>query len=115
MLVLLQRTEEYGIDILKVQEIRGYDAVTRIANSPVFLKSVINLRGAAIVPIVDLRIRFGLGNIRYDEFTVVIILNAWLIVLLVLLSMECQMSLTLSQIRFVLPLTLVSLFKQIIC
>ncbi len=74
MLVFTLGTEEYGIDILKVQEIRGYDAVTRIANSPVFLKGVINLRGA-IVPIVDLRIRFGLGNIRYDEFTVVIILN----------------------------------------
>lgn len=74
MLVFTLGTEEYGIDILKVQEIRGYDAVTRIANSPIFLKGVINLRGA-IVPIVDLRIRFGLGNIRYDEFTVVIILN----------------------------------------
>lgn len=74
MLVFTLGTEEYGIDILKVQEIRGYDAVTRIANSPIFLKGVINLRGA-IVPIVDLRIRFGLGNIQYDEFTVVIILN----------------------------------------
>ncbi|HUN91717.1 MAG TPA: chemotaxis protein CheW, partial [Burkholderiaceae bacterium] len=46
--------EEYGIDILKVQEIRGYDAVTRIANAPSFIKGVINLRGV-IVPIVDLR------------------------------------------------------------
>jgi purine-binding chemotaxis protein CheW len=67
-------SEEYGIDILKVQEIRGYDAVTRIANTPEFLKGVINLRGT-IVPIVDLRIKFGLGNPTYDEFTVVIILN----------------------------------------
>lgn len=66
--------EEYGIDILKVQEIRGYDAVTRIANTPDHLKGVTNLRGA-IVPIVDLRIRFGLGEPVYDEFTVVIILN----------------------------------------
>ena len=47
--------EEYGIDILKVQEIRGYDAVTKIANAPPFIKGVINLRGV-IVPIVDLRI-----------------------------------------------------------
>ncbi|WP_305042767.1 chemotaxis protein CheW [Geoalkalibacter sp.] len=66
--------ESYGMDILKVQEIRGYDAVTRIANAPDFLKGVINLRGV-IVPIVDLRIKFGLGRVVYDEFTVVIILN----------------------------------------
>ncbi len=66
--------EEYGIDILKVQEIRGYDAVTRIANTPEFIKGVINLRGT-IVPIIDLRIKFGLGDPSYDEFTVVIILN----------------------------------------
>lgn len=66
--------EEYGMDILKVQEIRGYDAVTRIANTPAHLKGVINLRGS-IVPIVDLRIRFGLGEPVYDAFTVVIILN----------------------------------------
>ncbi len=66
--------EEYGIDILKVQEIRGYDAVTRIANSPAFIKGVINLRGV-IVPIVDLRIKFKLGEPSYDPFTVVIILN----------------------------------------
>ena len=50
--------EEYGIDILKVQEIRGYDAVTTIANAPSFIKGVINLRGT-IVPIVDLRIKFA--------------------------------------------------------
>lgn len=67
-------SEEYGIDILKVQEIRGYDAVTRIADAPGFLKGVINLRGV-IVPIVDLRIKFQLGEVRYDEFTVVVILN----------------------------------------
>jgi len=66
--------EEYGIDILKVQEIRGYDTVTRIANSPAFIKGVINLRGV-IVPIVDLRIKFNLGESTYDAFTVVIILN----------------------------------------
>jgi purine-binding chemotaxis protein CheW len=66
--------EEYGIDILKVQEIRGYDAVTTIANSPEFIKGVINLRGI-IVPIIDMRIKFSLGNVTYNELTVVIILN----------------------------------------
>jgi len=66
--------EQYGIDILKVQEIRGYDAVTQIANTPEFIKGVVNLRGK-IVPIVDLRIKFNLGKVEYDEFTVVIILN----------------------------------------
>ena len=66
--------EEYGMDILKVQEIRGYDAVTAIANTPDFIKGVINLRGI-IVPIVDLRIKFHLGNVEYNELTVVIILN----------------------------------------
>ena len=66
--------EEYGVDILKVQEIRGYDQVTSIANSPAFIKGVINLRGA-IVPIVDLRIKFNLPSVTYDPFTVVIILN----------------------------------------
>jgi purine-binding chemotaxis protein CheW len=66
--------EEYGIDILKVQEIRGYDAVTTIANTPEFIKGVINLRGI-IVPIVDLRIKFRLSKVEYDQFTVVIILN----------------------------------------
>jgi purine-binding chemotaxis protein CheW len=66
--------EEYGIDILKVQEIRGYEAVTRIANAPAFIKGVVNLRGV-IVPIVDLRVKFALGEARYDAFTVVVILN----------------------------------------
>ena len=66
--------EEYGMDILKVQEIRGYDAVTHIANTPEFFKGVMNLRGV-IVPIVDMRIKFNLGNPVYDEFTVVIIMN----------------------------------------
>lgn len=66
--------EEYGIDILRVQEIRGYDAVTAIANAPPFIKGVINLRGT-IVPIVDMRIKFNLPNATYDDFTVVIILN----------------------------------------
>ena len=60
-------SEEYGIDILKVQEIRGYEAVTRIANAPDFLKGVINLRGI-IVPVVDMRIKFNLGTPTYDQF-----------------------------------------------
>ncbi|MDE2387844.1 MAG: chemotaxis protein CheW [Betaproteobacteria bacterium] len=66
--------EEYGIDILKVQEIRGYDAITQIANSPGYIKGVINLRGI-IVPIVDMRIKFNLAHATYDQFTVVIILT----------------------------------------
>ncbi len=66
--------EEYGIDILKVQEIRGYDAVTTIANAPEFIKGVINLRGI-IVPIVDMRIKFNMNSVTYGETTVVIILN----------------------------------------
>jgi len=68
--------EEYGIDILRVQEIRGYDseAITQIANSPNFIKGVVNLRGI-IVPIIDMRIKFCLGKADYDQFTVVIILN----------------------------------------
>lgn len=66
--------EEFGIEILKVQEIRSYNVVTRIPNSPNFVKGVINLRGA-IVPILDLRMKFNLEQIAYDEFTVVVILN----------------------------------------
>nr|WP_315847514.1 chemotaxis protein CheW [uncultured Achromobacter sp.] len=75
-LVFTLGDEEYGIDILKVQEIRGYDAdtVTRIANVPAFIKGVTNLRGI-IVPIVDLRIKFNLNRVEYNEQTVVIILN----------------------------------------
>jgi purine-binding chemotaxis protein CheW len=66
--------EEYGIDILRVQEIRSYEEPTRMANAPAFIKGVINLRGV-IVPIVDMRIKFGLSEVRYDSFTVVIVLN----------------------------------------
>ena len=66
--------EEYGVDIQKVQELRGYDTVTRIANAPAHIKGVVNLRGI-IVPIVDMRIKFNLGTPSYDQFTVVIILN----------------------------------------
>jgi purine-binding chemotaxis protein CheW len=66
--------EEYGIDILKVQEIRGYEAPTRIANVPAFIRGVVNLRGV-IVPIVDMRMRFALADVKHDSFTVVIVLN----------------------------------------
>ncbi|HET6827632.1 MAG TPA: chemotaxis protein CheW [Ramlibacter sp.] len=66
--------ESYGIEILKVQEIRGYEEPTSIANAPEFIKGVVNLRGV-IVPILDLRVKFRLPDLRYDEFTVVIILN----------------------------------------
>lgn len=67
-------SEEYGIDILKVQEIRSYEQPTRIANSASFFKGVVNLRGV-IVPIVDLRLKFGCENVEYNSFTVVIVLN----------------------------------------
>jgi purine-binding chemotaxis protein CheW len=67
-------TEEYGIDILSVQEIRSYEAPTRMANAPAFIKGVINLRGV-IVPIIDMRIKFNLSQVNYDSFTVVIVLN----------------------------------------
>ncbi|MCO5336958.1 chemotaxis protein CheW [Delftia tsuruhatensis] len=66
--------EEYGIDILRVQEIRSYEAPTRIANAPHFIKGVINLRGV-IVPIVDLRLKLGCESAEYTDFTVVIVLN----------------------------------------
>ena len=66
--------EEYGIDILRVQEIRSYEQPTRMANAPAFVKGVINLRGV-IVPIIDMRIKFDLAQVNYDTFTVVIVLN----------------------------------------
>jgi len=66
--------EEYGIDILRVQEIRSYEEPTRLANVPDFIKGVVNLRGV-IVPIVDMRLKFRLEEARYDHFTVVIVLN----------------------------------------
>src|SRR4026209_583471 len=66
--------EEYGIDILRVQEIRAYEKATRIPNTPEFIKGVINLRGV-IVPVVDLRMKFGLETAEYNEVTVVVVLN----------------------------------------
>lgn len=66
--------EQYGVDILKVQEIRGYDQVTRVPDAPDYIKGVINLRGT-IVPVIDLRLKLRLENARYDAFTVMIVLN----------------------------------------
>ena len=65
--------EEYGVDIQKVQELRGYTTVTALANAPAHIKGVVNLRGL-IVPIIDLRIKFALGEPSYDQFTVVVIM-----------------------------------------
>jgi len=74
VLVFVLGGEEYCVDILKVQEIRGYEKVTPIPAAPAYLKGVVNLRGA-IVPVIDLRMRFGMAEPRYDAFTVVIVLR----------------------------------------
>jgi len=73
-LTLRLGTEEYAIDILRVQEIRSYEQPVHMVNSPSFIKGVINLRGV-IVPIVDLRLKLNMPTAEYDDFTVVIILN----------------------------------------
>jgi purine-binding chemotaxis protein CheW len=73
-LTFIMSGEEYGVDILAVQEIRGWEAPTLIPNSPPFIRGVINLRGT-IVPIMDLRLRFGLTEADYTATTVVIILK----------------------------------------
>jgi purine-binding chemotaxis protein CheW len=98
-LVFTLGDEEYGIDILKVQEIRGYDQVTRIANTPEFIKGVTNLRGV-IVPIVDLRVKFSQGDVDYDDNTVVIVLNlGQRVVGIVVDGVSDVLSLTADQIR----------------
>ncbi|MDH5181674.1 MAG: chemotaxis protein CheW [Gammaproteobacteria bacterium] len=66
--------EEYGVDILRVQEIKGWDNVTKIPNTPEYIRGVINLRGT-IVPIIDMRLRFGLPFLEYGVTTVVIVLK----------------------------------------
>lgn len=92
-------SEEYAIDILKVQEIRGYEQPTLIANSPPFIKGVINLRGI-IVPIVDLRVKFRLTKVEYTPFTVVVILNvAGRVIGVVVDSVSDVIMLTRQQIR----------------
>lgn len=98
-LIFTLGNEEYGIDILKVQEIRGYDQVTRIANTPAFIKGVTNLRGV-IVPIIDLRVKFAQQDVTYDENTVVIVLNFGLrVVGIVVDGVSDVLSLTTEQIR----------------
>ena len=67
-------SEEYGVDILKVKEIRGYDAVTRLPDAPDYIKGVINLRGT-IVPVIDMRLKFRLERAEYTALTVMIVLN----------------------------------------
>ena len=74
VLVFVLGQEEYGVDILKVQEIRGYEKVTPIPSAPDYLKGVLNLRGA-IVPVVDMRVKFKMPEVRYDSFTVVVVLR----------------------------------------
>lgn len=73
-LTFILADEEYGVDILRVQEIKGWDSVTPIPNTPAYIKGVINLRGT-IVPIVDLRQRFSMAEIEYGPMTVVIVLK----------------------------------------
>lgn len=98
-LVFTLGDEEYGIDILKVQEIRGYAQVTRIANTPAFIKGVTNLRGV-IVPIVDLRIKFSQVDVDYNDNTVVIVLNfGQRVVGIVVDGVSDVLSLTAEQIR----------------
>ena len=74
VLVFVLGQEEYGVDILKVQEIRGFEKVTPIPAAPAYLKGVMNLRGT-ITPVIDLRMKFGEAEPRYDSFTVVIVLR----------------------------------------
>jgi len=91
--------EEYGIEILKVQEIRGYEAPTRIASAPAFIKGVISLRGT-IVPIVDMRLKFHCVQADYDSITVVIILNLHeRVVGIVVDSVSDEMELAPEQVR----------------
>lgn len=66
--------EQYGIEILKVQEIKGYSAITPIPNTPPHIKGVINLRGT-VVPVVDLRAKFSLEAVEYNKFTVIIVVT----------------------------------------
>lgn len=91
--------EEYGIEILKVQEIRSYNPPTRIANAPPYIKGVVNLRGV-IVPIIDLRLKLALEHAEYNEFTVVIVLSvAHRVVGVVVDSVRDVLRLEPSQIR----------------
>lgn len=73
-LTFIMGEEEYGVEILDVQEIRGWEACTEIPNMPDYVKGVINLRGT-IVPIVDLRKKFGFDSVEYSAVTVVIVVK----------------------------------------
>lgn len=91
--------EEYGMDILRVQEIRSYEPPTRMANTPAFLKGVVNLRGV-IVPVIDMRIKFSLDTVAYDTFTVVIVMNIGQQVIGMVVDGVCDViSLTPEQLR----------------
>ena len=73
-LTFIMADEEYGVDILCVQEIRGWESATPIPNAPAHVRGVINLRGT-IVPIIDLRLCFGMDDVEYNAITVVIVLK----------------------------------------
>lgn len=77
LLTFIVEGQQYGVDILRVQEIRGWESVTRIPNTPNYVRGVLNLRGA-IVPIIDLRTRLGLDTVEYDETTVIVVLQVML-------------------------------------
>ncbi len=66
--------EEYGVEILKIQEIKGFSTITPLPNAPTFIKGVLNLRGT-IVPIVDLRKKFSLPEVGYTKFTVIVVVQ----------------------------------------
>src|SRR5215813_2794113 len=73
-LTFLLGDEQYGVEILKVQEIKGYSAITPIPNTPSYIKGVMNLRGT-IVPVLDLRAKFGMTETEYTPFTVIIVVT----------------------------------------
>ncbi len=73
-LTFLLGAEQYGVEILKVQEIRGYSLVTPIPNTPSYIKGVMNLRGT-VVPVIDLRVKFSMGSQEYGKFTVIIVVT----------------------------------------
>jgi len=74
MLTFILGDEDYGVDILRVQEIRGWSAVTKIPHAPQDVLGVLNLRGS-VVPVVDLRLRFRLERVAYNAMTVIIVLT----------------------------------------
>lgn len=66
--------EEYAVDILRVQEIKGYSSVTTVPNAPAYVRGVMNLRGT-VVPVFDMRLKFGMAPREYDRFTVIVVVN----------------------------------------